>query len=221
MQIKAWNGDSQLQQPYTRMAALKHWRKAARLVLKTGFVAECTGRLWEFEGSTLWAVCPKGTERASQSWVSRKVLRVRWEAARSRQFIAETCWESIPVGGYWFARLPSKGSVHWCVEGSGNTDENPRIRLKNARWGCSRTLQIKAMYKAECWRTKGRLLRSRGEEQICRTPEAKDGCHKPDGSVCVETAQPPTSNENERKQNGRGLGPNTKDHIERPLHCWM
>ena len=70
-----------------------------------------------------------------------------------------------------------------------------------------------------CWRSKGRLLRSRGEEQICRTPEAKHGCHKPDGSVCVETAQPPTSNENERKQNGRGLGPNTKDHIERPLHC--
>ena len=32
--IKVWNGDSQLRQPHTRMVALTHWWKAARLVLK-------------------------------------------------------------------------------------------------------------------------------------------------------------------------------------------
>ena len=31
----------------------------------------------------------------------------------------------------------------------------------------------------------------RGEERTCRAPEAKNGCHKPDGSVCAEITTTP------------------------------
>ena len=91
----------------------------------------------------------------------------------------------------------------------------------------SRALQIEAMYEAESRRTKGRSVRVIQEpsqdERSAFAELPKQNTAAINQMVHFvqqhQQQQPPsTSGESERKQNGRGLGPNTRDRIQR--HCF-
>ena len=107
--------------------------------------------------------------------------------------------------------------------------EDREIRMKIQESGpktldeaVSRALQIEAMYEAESRRTKGRSVRVIQEpaqdERSAFAELLKQNTAAINQMVhfVQQQRQPPsTSGESERKQNGRGLGPNTKDRIQR------
>ena len=110
--------------------------------------------------------------------------------------------------------------------------EDREIRMKIRESGpktldeaVSRALQIEAMYEAESRRTKGRSVRVIQEpaqdERSAFAELLKQNTAAMNQMVHFvqqhqQQRQPPsTSGESERKQNGRGLGPNTKDRIQR------
>ena len=109
--------------------------------------------------------------------------------------------------------------------------EDREIRMKIRESGpktlveaVSRALQMEAMYKAESRRTKSRSVRVIQEpaqdERSAFAELLKQNTVAINQMVHFvqkhQLQQPPsTTSESERKQNGRGLGPNTRDRIQR------